>query len=136
MCLHTKRTYTPSTYKRNNMKKNSSQMFFFVELFILIFYVHEHVTTSLPNPLKLGRVTCVYIQKEQYKPSTYKRNNMKMKLSQMFSFVELFILVFYVHEHISSEVFLWLNYSYSFSAYTSTSPHHFTTKTKHSQTHK
>ena len=33
---------------------------------------------------------------------------MKMKSSQMF-FVELFILVFYVHEHICSEVFLRLN---------------------------
>ena len=64
---------------------------------------------SLPNALKLGRATCVYIQKEQYKPSTYKRNNMKMKSSQMFFFVELFILVFYVHEHICSEVFLRLN---------------------------
>ena len=113
----------------------STQMFFFVELFILVFYVHEHATTSLPNALKLGRVTCVYIQKEQYKPSTYKRNNMKMKSSQMFFFVELFILIFYVHKHISSEVFLRLNYSYLFSTYTSTSPRHFTTKTKHSQTH-
>ena len=37
-----------------------------------------------------------------------------MKSSQMFFFVELFILIFYVHEHISSEVFLPLNYSYSF----------------------
>ena len=34
---------------------------------------------------------------------------MKMKSSQMFFFIELFILVFYVHEHICSEVFLWLN---------------------------
>ena len=58
-----------------------------------------------------------------------------MKLSQMFFFVELFILFFHVHEHISLEVFLRLNYSYSFSTYTSTSPRHFTTKTKHSQTH-
>jgi hypothetical protein len=90
---------------------------------------------TLPNALKLGRATCVYIQTEQYKPSTYKRNNMKMKSSQMFFFVELFILVFCVHKHISLEVFLRLNYSYLFSTYTSTSPCHFTTKTKHSQTH-
>ena len=34
---------------------------------------------------------------------------MKMKSSQMFFVVELFILVFYVHEHICSEVFLRLN---------------------------
>ena len=120
MCLHTKRTYKPSTYKRNNMKKKSLQMFFFVELFIFVFYVHKHVTMSLHNALKT-----FYVQKEQY----------EKKSSQMFFFVELFILVFYIHEHISSEVFLLLNYSYSFSTYTSTSPHHFTTKTKHSQTH-
>jgi hypothetical protein len=58
-----------------------------------------------------------------------------MKSSQKFFFVELFILVFYVHEHISSEVFLRLNYSYLFSTYMSTPPRHFTTKTKHSHTH-
>jgi hypothetical protein len=34
---------------------------------------------------------------------------MKMKLSQMFFFIELFILLFYIHKHICSEVFLRLN---------------------------
>ncbi len=59
-------------------------MFFFVKLFIL-------VNSQCPE---VGEGYSVYIQKEQYKPSTYKRNNIKMKSSQMFFFVELFILVF------------------------------------------
>ena len=70
MCLRTEEQYKPSTYKRINMKKMSNLpvnlwkvadvfllMFSFVELFILIFYVHEHVTTSLHNKNQTAKHT-------------------------------------------------------------------------------
>ena len=135
MCLHTKRTIQTFYVQKEQYEKEVIADVFLrwiIHTCFLRTQARHHVTSQSPEVgegymcLHTKRtIWTFYIQKEQD----------EMKSSQMFFFAELFILIFYVHKHISSEVFLWLNYSYSFSTYTSTSAHHFTTKTKHSQTH-